>query len=364
MRILYLSKALVVGAYQSKMAALAALPDIELVAAVPPSWKDERGEQRLERSATPGYELRVLPIRFNGSFHTHYYPTLGRLLDAYRPDLLHVDEEAYNLATFHAGRAAARRGIPFLFFTWQNLLRHYPPPFRWMERWCFRHAAHAIAGNHEAVGVLRAKGYGGPLSVIPQFGVELSHFPFAARDGGAPFRIGYAGRLVSEKGLTVLLDALAALDGEWQAEIVGSGPLRDELEARAARLGIGERVRLLPPRPSTEMSAFYRSLDVLVLPSRTRPNWKEQFGRVLTEAMASGAVVVGSDSGEIPNVIGDAGLVVAEGDAAALCEALQGLRRDPARRAALARAGRARVEQQFTQAAIADSTAALYRQLL
>ena len=70
--------------------------------------------------------------------------------------------------------------------------------------------------------------------------------------------------------------------------------------------------------PSTEVPAVLRALDVLVLPSLTTPSWKEQFGRVLQEAMACAIPVVGSDSGEIPHVIGDAGLVTPEGDAAAL----------------------------------------------
>lgn len=363
MKILYLSKALVVGAYQTKMEALARQPGLSLVAAVPPAWRDERGTSPLERAHTQGYELRALPVRLNGSFHLHFYPTIGRLLDEVRPDLFHIDEEAYNLATFHAARAAVRRGIPFLFFTWQNILRRYPPPFRWMEQWVYRHAAHAIAGNHAASGVLREKGYRGPRTVIPQFGVELALFPFLppARPAGEPLVIGYAGRLVEEKGLHVLLEALGGLEGAWRAELRGSGPAQAALEARARQRGLAERVRVLPPLPSTEMGQFYRAVDLFVLPSLTRPNWKEQFGRVLIEAMASGCVVVGSDSGEIPGVIGEAGVVVPEGDAGALRVALQRLLTDAGQRAALARAGRARVEQHFTQRAVAQQTAALYR---
>ena len=73
------------------------------------------------------------------------------------------------------------------------------------------------------------------------------------------------------------------------------------------------------------MPAFFREIDVFVLPSISRPNWTEQFGRVLIEAMASEVVVVGSDSGEIPHVIGEAGLVFPEGDAPALCARLEEL---------------------------------------
>jgi glycosyltransferase involved in cell wall biosynthesis len=368
MKILYLSKALVVGAYQTKMEALAAEPEVELVVAVPPSWKDERGDTPLERAHTNGYDLRVTPIAFNGFFHTHFYPTIHGLLDEVRPDLFHMDEEAYNFSTFHAGWLARRRDIPFVFFTWQNIARQYPPPFRWMEQWVFRHANHAIAGNREACEVLKQKGYEGGVSVIPQFGVDLRHYEFrkpGERGHSRELVFGYAGRLVEEKGLTVLLESLARLKEQpWRFMARGSGPAQGRLQARAAELGIADRVLFLPPLPSTEMSSFYNAVDVLVLPSLTQPNWKEQFGRVLIEAMACGTVVVGSDSGEIPHVIGDAGVVVPEGKVEALRSALYLLLTDPPLRSSLAEAGRRRVIAHFTQDAIARRTVRLYRELI
>ena len=73
-------------------------------------------------------------------------------------------------------RAAARLGIPSLFFTWQNLTRSYPWPFRHFEQANYARAACAIAGNPTAVRVLREKGYAGPVAVIPQFGVDPEIF--------------------------------------------------------------------------------------------------------------------------------------------------------------------------------------------
>jgi glycosyltransferase involved in cell wall biosynthesis len=115
---------------------------------------------------------------------------------------------------------------------------------------------------------------------------------------------------------------------------------------------------------STQTSQFYRTLDVLVLPSLSQPNWVEQFGRVLTEAMACGVPVVGSRSGEIPWVIGDAGRIFPEGDAGALAAILTELSSDPAQRSALAAAGRARVLSHFTQAQVASATAVVYREMM
>jgi glycosyltransferase involved in cell wall biosynthesis len=107
-----------------------------------------------------------------------------------------------------------------------------------------------------------------------------------------------------------------------------------------------------------------RQLDVLVLPSISRPNWKEQFGRVLVEAMACGVPVVGSTCGEIPNVVGDAGLLFPEGDVAGLRDCLARLQADAELGARLAEAGRARVAERFTQQRIAAETVAVYRQTM
>jgi glycosyltransferase involved in cell wall biosynthesis len=112
------------------------------------------------------------------------------------------------------------------------------------------------------------------------------------------------------------------------------------------------------------MPAFYRTVDIVVLPSRTQANWTEQFGRVLIEAMASGAVVVGSDAGEIPHVIGDAGLVFPEGEVAALRACLAGLLADAGRRRVLAAQGRARVLAHFTQRHIAEQTVQVYEEMM
>lgn len=367
MRVVLVSKALVVGAYQRKAEEIAAL-GVDLTVLVPPSWRDSRGDQPAETVHTRGYTLRTIPLRYNGQYHLHHYPTLGRELAQLRPDLLHMDEEPYNLATWLALRAAQGLGIPAVFFTWQNLLRRYPWPFRLMEQQVYRQVRLAIAGNREAGDVLRAKGYAGEIALIPQFGVDPTLFPPRAEiDNALPARplvIGYAGGLLPEKGLDLLLDACRHLNGDWRLELAGEGGQQPALVAQALRLGIAGQVRFLGKCSSSAMPAFYHTLDVLVLPSRSRPNWKEQFGRVLIEAMACGVPVVGSTCGEIPMVIGDAGLIFPENDGAALTAALQSLLDDRAQRIALAAAGRRRVLERFTMQQVAAATVAAYRRLL
>jgi len=361
-----LSKACIVGAYQKKLEELARFPDVELTVVVPPCWRDERGVMRLEREHTQGYELAVESMALNGHFHLHFYPGLGKHFRRTRPHIVHIDEEPYNVATWQAMRLAKKHGAKALFFTWQNIHRRYPPPFSLMESYNLRHANYAIAGNSEAVRVLRAKGYRGPVRVIPQFGVDpaLYHVSRFTYHVSQPFTIGYVGRLVEEKGVHVLLRAVAGLTGDWRLRILGSGPQRAGLEGLAAKLGIAERVGFEEPIPSTQMPGYYHQLDALVLPSLTRPNWKEQFGRVLIEAMACGVPVVGSDSGEIPNVIGEAGLVFTEGDERALRARLSQLMADPALRGELAHRGRERVLAHYTQAQVAVKTYQVYCELL
>lgn len=368
MKVLMVSKALVVGAYQRKLEELAAMPEMELMVVVPPFWQEEVRRIELERLHTTGYRLEVEPARFNGRFHLFHFPGLGRRMREFRPDIVHVDEEPYNLATVHALWLARRVGACSLFFTWQNLLRRYPPPFRWMEDYAFRASDRAIAGNAEAVEVLRSKGFRKPVDVIPQFGVDPAVFApdsSSCRPERMPaFNIGFVGRLVEQKGILDLLEAAAGLDGDWRVTLVGNGPLRRTVEERGARADMAGRVKVIPGVPSREMPAILNGMDMLVLPSLTRPNWKEQFGRALVEAMACRVPVVGSDSGEIPNVIGDAGLVFPEGDVSALRGHLAALRGSATLRAEIGERGRARVLARFTQARVAQETYQAYRAVL
>lgn len=363
MRVFMLSKACIVGIYQRKLEAIAR-QGVELTALVPPSWKDERGEQALERSHTEGYHLRAIPIRFNGNYHLHHYPTLGGLLRAARPDIVHIDEEPYNLATWQALYQARRLNAKTLFFSWQNIKRSYPPPFSWGEAWVFRQVDYALAGTEDAADVIRAKGYEGPMAVIPQFGADGDLFQPACSRRQRPFTIGFVGRIVPQKGVEILLRAATRLQGDWRLRLVGSGPARDKMETLVQSLGIQDKIQFLGPLPSSALPAEYHQMDALVLPSLTASNWKEQFGRVLVEAMASGVPVIGSDSGAIPTVIGTAGLTVPEGDVGSLAQAMQAMMDQPQLRQTLRRRGQARFQSHFTHERIAKATAEVYRTML
>jgi glycosyltransferase involved in cell wall biosynthesis len=166
------------------------------------------------------------------------------------------------------------------------------------------------------------------------------------------FTVGYAGRLVPEKGLGDLVDAFTRLRFEAKLLLVGNGPMKDELEGRLR----GTRFEILTDVTHEEMASAYARMDVLVLPSRTTATWAEQFGRVLVEALWCGVPVIGSNSGEIPWVVQvtGGGVTFPEGDVAALVDRIAALRAAPGRRLTLARHGRRRVEELFAVEAVAS----------
>ena len=369
MRVLMISKALVAGTSQRKLEELAKCPGVELTLVTPEYWRSDDGsKQMLERLYTSGYRMIVTPMAMNGNFHLHYYPRLGQIIREVQPEIVHIDEEPYNFATFHAMYLAQRQKARALFFTWQNLLRNYPPPFRQMEVYNYRHAAVALAGNRDAAEILRRKGFSGPIHIIPQFGFDTEIYkrsePRPPRTADAPFTLGYLGRLKEEKGLPLLIEALAGLPGYCRVVFIGNGPMKSTLEEEAARLGVSERVIFKDGIPTYEVPNVLQQMDVLVLPSLTRSNWKEQFGRVLAEAMACETPVIGSSCGEIPSVIDDAGLIFQEGNVQELTTCVRRLLDDPQLYATLATKGRQRVLENYTQEHIAQQTYEAYQEII
>jgi len=235
-------------------------------------------------------------------------------------------------------------GIPATLFTWNNLPHHPPWPLSALARRVAPRYDGWVAGNRTAANLLRRLSGTKPLVVLPQLGIDPPRRRGPPPEPRDRLEIGYVGRLVPEKGVADLLDAVARMRGEARLTLVGAGPAQGDLERRASALGIAERVAFLGAVPHDEVQAILRRLDVLVLPSRTTPRWAEQFGHVLLEAMAAGAVVVGSDSGAIPEVIGEVGIVFPEGDAEALAGALDTLATDEQTRDRLRNAGCARAE--------------------
>lgn len=330
MRALRISHSAVVDEWRGRERAIASLGvDVALLSAH--AWPE--GGSVVELRPRPGEQVSGVATigRHPALFLYDPRPIWRRLGE--RWDVIDVHEEPFALATAEILLLRALRGnrAPVVLYTAQNLRKRYPVPFRWFERRALRTAAGISACNAEAARIAEAKGFSGRARVIP-LGVDLDRFRAASQADAAPARstdddsparvvVGFAGRLVPEKGLVVLFDAMA-LDERLHARIAGGGPMAEELADLAARRGIRERVELLGPLAADDLPGFYRSIDVLAVPSLPTPSWTEQFGRVAIEAMACGVPVVSSDAGALPEVVGGAGLVVPVGDADALAHAL------------------------------------------
>ena len=366
MRILMISKALVVGAYHKKISEMAAL-GMKIDLLIPTTW----GNQRPEITNASEYAIHRLPISFSGKNHFHFYHGLSSLVDSISPDILHIDEEPYSLVTYQTMRIAKRLKIKSLFFTWQNINKRYPYPFSSIERHNYKNANIAIAGNQEAKCSLQKKGFTKDIFVIPQFGVDTSVFlkQNVSSVKGNIFHstdtkvIGYIGRLVEEKGIMILLDVFSKLDRNFNLLLIGDGPLKQQILKAGKQYGIADRLTIISHVPSKEIPMYMNCIDCLILPSLTKSNWKEQFGRVLIEAMSCEVPVIGSDSGEIPNVIGDAGLLFKEGNSVDLREKIGKIFCNQRFREEMGRRGRERVENNFTQKHIAAQTLGVYQKL-
>ncbi|MGA1827841.1 glycosyltransferase [Microbacterium sp.] len=282
-------------------------------------------------------------------------------------DVIDIHEEPFSLATAEILllRAFRRNRAPVILYTAQNIRKRYPIPFRWFERYALRLASGISACNADAAAIASEKGFAGRARVIP-LGIDPAEFtPVPERRSGGrgagdqhhDVVVGYIGRLVPEKGIDLLLRALA-LEPRLHLRVAGSGPLGASLPARALALGVAHRMTLIGAVEPDEVATFYRSVDVIAVPSLTTPRWTEQFGRVAVEAMASGVPVVASDAGALPDVVGGAGLIVRQGNVPELATALVSAGGE--RASDLIAAGALRAAE-CSWTSVADDYIALYR---
>jgi glycosyltransferase involved in cell wall biosynthesis len=316
-----------------------------VTAAAPAQYHGDLGPIQLETGAGEACDVRALPAYLTRFPHLMFYGGLRSLL-AERWDLIHCWEEPY-VASGAQVAALAPAGVPLVFATFQNLAKNYPPPFNWMERGVVRRADGWIAFGktvHETQ--MARSGYSGIASRIIPPGVDTARF---APDAAARHRVrsergwtddtpvvGFLGRFVPEKGLAVLTAALTQIATPWRALFVGGGEGQADLQSLAA--SYPGRVSIATGVSHDAVPAYLNAMDVLCAPSQTTPRWQEQFGRMLIEGMACGVPVLASRSGEIPHVVGEAGVLLAEDDVEAWRQAIENaigsasLRRDLADR--------------------------------
>jgi glycosyltransferase involved in cell wall biosynthesis len=346
--------------------------DLTLVG--PSNWMDNYGKPRsLERWDTFEGTLIPIPVWPSGNIPLHVYKTsFIPLLRSLRPDAIYVHNEPYAASTAQvllANYASSVRA-PLGFYSAQNIHKTYPLPFRWTERLAYRAGSFAFPCSQTVSDTLQEKGFSGTATLLP-LGIDPDLYRPSATGsalraelaGEANVLFGYLGRLTDAKGLSTLIHALAGLpnDLSWRLAVVGSG---DEeyvrsLKTLAADCGIADRIEWVGFVDHPSAPRYLSAFDVLAVPSETQPSWKEQFGRVIVEALACETPVVGSNSGEIPHLLGrtGGGVVVAERDPAALADGLLALARNPDRRCQLAVQGASYVRSRLPHRVLATEFA-------
>lgn len=360
---------------QPKALQMARAGEIELCVLVPDRWMHYGAWRAADAPQSPPYKFVAGRVRWPwtgpGQFYLHWYPELARLLRDFQPDIIDLWEEPWGLVSAHACRLRNQilPACKIVIETEQNIEKRLPPPFETLRSYTLRNADFAVGRSAEAVSVLRRKGYQGTAEVVPN-AVDIEMFRPLDREtcrrrlGIHRFTVGYVGRLVEEKGIGDLMEALPLCRPGTDLLFVGAGSMKELLLKLAQELGRSESVRFLDSQPVEALPEIMNAIDVLALPSRTTPRWKEQYGRVIIEAHACGTAVVGSDSGAIPAVIGAAGLVVPERNPAALSGAIDVLHCDPERSREMGRLGRLRVEAECSWERVAEKMLSIYGRML
>ncbi|MGA3170979.1 MAG: glycosyltransferase family 4 protein [Chthoniobacteraceae bacterium] len=360
---------------QPKAEEIARLGDIELMVLTPRRFNHYGRWQDVEMREDAPFHFEARNVMWGwlgpAQNYLHWYPSLAGILRDFKPDIIDLWQEPWALVSAHACWLR-NRILPearIIIESEQNICKNWPPPFSWFESYTLRNASFAVGRSSGAVEVLRAKGFNGPARVVGN-AVDANLFRPMDRTeckralGLSGFTVGYVGRLVERKGLMDMVEALRYCPSDVTMVFAGAGDYRAALEQRARAAGVEKRIRYLPARPLHELPPVMNALDALSLPSWTVPTWKEQFGRVIIEAHACETPVIGSDSGAIPRVVGEGGLIFPERNPQMLGAAITELRENPERRREMGAVGRSQVEANYTWQQVAARMRDIYFQCL
>jgi glycosyltransferase involved in cell wall biosynthesis len=364
MRAIFVSPTYIDPAARGKLRAITALGGT-LSVAVPARWSASPRGPVMAASWSNDGGIRVIPIPVSGERGDALRwrsKNLHRLFADFRPEVIQIEAEPWTQVAAAASAQAQRLGIPVIVFGWESVARSRSTMDRWRRRRTLGRARGLIGGNKLAAALLARERPGIPVTVIPQLG--LTPPLETVRPEHDALALGFVGRLVPEKGLDTLFRACVKLLGPWTLTVVGSGPAQETLERLAERLGIASRIHWRGAIPPDQFAELWPSLDCLVVPSRTTPQWVETFHPALVEAMGHGVTVVATDSGALPELVDTAGLVVPEDDVSALSAALQHLADAPRERIRLGREARLRVMAEYVDDAVARRTLEFWEQVL
>jgi len=301
-----------------------------------------------------------------------YSPFLMVDIKTFRPDILHVFEEFSSLIALQALilRNLFCRRSKTMVYSAENIPGNVRTVLRLPMKYVMRHSDMAFVCGQGVRRVLEAEGYTKPIEVFP-LGVDVSKFrKFScgqlkrklALDG--KFVIGYVGRLLEIKGVFLLIELMRYLPENVHLLMVGTGPERNNLKAVASEYHLEHRVHLIGNVSYEQLPQYINCMDVGVVPSRTTKRWKEQFGRVIVEFMGCEVPVIGSNSGSIPEVFGDAGCVFRENNLQDLIDNVKTLMERPKKRGKLGKAGREKAITLYSTDIMCKRFLAMYETLV
>jgi len=342
--------------------------ECKLTLVCPQTWPSEYSAKRTQASQHQDLaaEFCPRPTLRSGKAQQHLYLMRPAKFISQRDlSLVFLEQEPFSLAALQWGKAALKSGIRFVVQMDENLDRQMDPIALRVRRWVLRHASMVIGRSPSACILAKSWGFSGPTVVVPHAvpGWQQPSARSRPRPEGREFTIGFAGRFLQEKGVLDLLEAVRSVTGQVRVLMVGDGPLRETL--RSWKLPNGY-VDVVTGVKHADMPARFAEMDLLVLPSRTTPQWAEQFGRVLVEALACGTPVVGSSSGEIPWVVRETGggVLFPEGDVDKLGEVLNHLRNNRPLLRQYADVGQGSIERLFSDEACAVAMVAAFRDVV
>ncbi len=384
MRVLIINSMFYTSAYRRCVDELGAQPGIDLTVLTVDGWiMNDRLSTTEPLSANAPYSFIIGKALWKGKENRGFYISgIARAFQVSQPEIIFLMEEPFSLFAlqilFYKNLYSPISKI--VFFTWNNLSFSefdYRPSawYRMVSRWILDRCDGALTANSDGMSVLRNARFFQPIETIG-YGVRTDRFINRDDDRLEKLRselgitsdeiiIGYVGRLLQMKGLDLLIESFATIDEpKLRLLIVGSGEYEQTLLAQADHLGIRNKIIHFPSVAHHEVPAYMQLINIFVLPSRRYRMWAEQFGRVLVEAMAAGAIVIGSDSGAIPEVIGNAGFIFSENNAIALREALhKALHLDSNARATLQAIGRERASKEYSWERFAKQAAVFLKRI-
>ncbi len=258
--------------------------------------------------------LYPLKVKLSGNGSLHFYSSwFFNILKNIQPHYIFLDEEPWSVVALQT-----TLGIKFkiktqpklIFYTKQNLYKKYPFPLRWVQKYTFDFSHQALALSDECREVLIKQGYKKPITIFPH-AVDLDIFnPHGTLEGElheeGVVNIGFFGRLSPEKGGDDLILAFKkAYSSGLRVKLffVGGGSSEKKWRNLAKSTHLEKAIHFLGPVRHELIPRYMKQMDIVCVPSKTTKTWKEQFGRVLIEGAACGSVLIGSNSGEIPNVM-------------------------------------------------------------